>query len=138
IAGFSIVGIGVSLIFFFMSQLVGILMMVFALVAIVDPFAYAAAKRAYTVPRIGFVKFPQQRFHLAQFVLIGLFSLTAVLGGVAFVLSRGGTQTHWLLKQLFVVPEVAFAIAQNSMLVIGVSIAALFGLIGYTSRALRM
>jgi len=89
--------------------------------------AYAAAKRVFTIPRIGFVKFPQQRVKaLVAIALIG-FSLFALLGVVAFIQVEGGGTPIWLL----------FAI-ENHMLVIGVSVAASFCVVGYTFRIRRM
>ncbi|MFQ5804379.1 MAG: hypothetical protein ACE5JQ_15930 [Candidatus Methylomirabilales bacterium] len=126
IVGFSTLGIGVWLVLevWLASNMTW---MVLILVAIVGPSAYAAGKRAYTVPRIGFVKFPQKRVLLAQAAVLGLFSLSAVLGVLAFIQFEAGGTPGWLL---FVI--------ENSMLVIGVSVAALFGLMGYTFRISRM
>jgi len=89
--------------------------------------AYAAAKRVFTIPRIGLVKFPQRRVKrtVAGFVLLGVLSF--VLGIVTFMQVEGGSTPLWLL----------FAI-ENYMLVIGVSVAALFCVVGYTFRTKRM
>jgi hypothetical protein len=94
---------------------------------IVGASVYAAAKRVFTVPRIGFVKFPQRRVLLAQVLLVSLGVLSFVLGIVAFMQFESEGTPIWLL----------FAI-ENYMLVIGVSVAALFGLVGYTFRIKRM
>ena len=89
--------------------------------------AYAPAKRVFTIPRIGLVKFPQRRVKrtVAGFVLLGVLSF--VLGIVTFMQVEGGSTPLWLL----------FAI-ENYMLVIGVSVAALFCVVGYTFRTKRM
>jgi len=62
-------------------------------------------------------------------VLIGvvLLVLGNVLGIIAFLQAEGGSTPAWLL----------FAI-EHYMLVIGISVAALFGMIGYTLRPNRM
>lgn len=88
---------------------------------------YAAAKKAFTVPRIGFVKFPQQRTKRMLLVAVVLGVLGNVLGILALIQFEGGSTPAWLL----------FAI-EHYMLVIGISLAALFGMIGYTLRANRM
>jgi len=89
--------------------------------------AYAAAKRVFTIPRIGFVKFaPHRAKALLTIALMG-FSLSALLGAVAFMQVAGGSRPLWLV----------FA-AENHMLVIGVSVAASFCVVGYTFRIRRM
>lgn len=89
--------------------------------------AYAAAKRVFTIPRIGFVKFtPHRAKALLAVALIG-FSLSALLGAVAFMQVAGGSRPPWLL----------FA-AENHMLVIGVLVAASFCVVGYAFRVRRM
>jgi len=88
---------------------------------------YAAAKKAFTVPRIGLVKFPQQRTKILVLIGVVLLVLGNVLGIIAFLQAEGGSTPAWLL----------FAI-EHYMLVIGTSVAALFGMIGYTLRANRM
>jgi len=89
--------------------------------------AYAAAKRVFTVPRIGFVKFAPHRVKALQAIAVIVFSLSALLGLVAFMQVEGGGTPLWLL----------FAI-ENYMLVIGVSVAASFCAVGYTFRIKRM
>ena len=89
--------------------------------------AYAAAKRVFTIPRIGFVKFAPHRVKAMQIIAVTGFSLCALLGVVAFIQVEGGGTPIWLL----------FAI-ENYMLVIGVSVAASFCVVGYTFRIRRM
>jgi len=89
--------------------------------------AYAAAKRVLTIPRIGFVKFAPHRVKALVTIAVIVFSLFALLGAVAFMQVEGGGTPIWLL----------FAI-ENYMLVIGVSGATLFCVVGYTFRVKRM
>jgi hypothetical protein len=120
-AGFFILGFG--LVMWIMLDMIWMGWMFF----IVGGSIYAAAKRVFTIPRIGFVKFPKQRVLAAQAALVVVGLLSFVLGIVAFVQVEGGSTPLWLL----------FAI-ENYMLVIGVSVAALFCVAGYTFRARRM
>lgn len=94
---------------------------------IVGTSLYAAAKRVFTIPRIGFVKFAPHRVKALQTIALIVFSLSALLGVVAFMQTEGGGTPLWLL----------FAI-ENYMLVIGVSVAASFCVVGYTFRIKRM
>lgn len=94
---------------------------------IVAVSAYGAAKRVFTIPRIGFVKFAPHRVKALVTMALVVFSLSALLGVVAFVQTEGGGTPIWLL----------FAI-KNPMLVIGVSVAASFCVVGYTFRTKRM
>jgi hypothetical protein len=87
---------------------------------------YAAAKKVLTVPRIGFVKFPQQRTKRTILALVILGVLSNVLGLITFMQVESGSTPLWLL----------FAI-ENYMLVIGVFGATLFCIGGYTLRAQR-
>ena len=89
--------------------------------------AYAAAKRVFTIPRIGFVKFAPHRVKALVAIAVMVFSLFALLGVVAFMQVLGGGTPIWLL----------FAI-ENRMLVIGVSVAASFYAVGYTFRIRRL
>lgn len=89
--------------------------------------AYAAAKRVFTIPRIGFVKFAPHRVKALLAIAVIVFSLFALLGVVAFMQVEGGGTPIWLLVAI-----------ENYMLVIGVSVAASFCLVGYTFRIRRM
>ncbi|MDH5439201.1 MAG: hypothetical protein OEY31_01175 [Candidatus Bathyarchaeota archaeon] len=89
--------------------------------------AYAAAKRVFTIPRIGFVKFAPHRAKAVVTSALIVVSLFALLGVVAFMQTEGGGTPLWLV----------FA-AENYMLVIGVSVAASFCVVGYTFRTKRM
>jgi hypothetical protein len=88
---------------------------------------YAAAKRALTIPRIGFVKFPQQRTKGMLTALVALGALSSILGLITFMQVEGGTTPAWLLLAI-----------EYYMLVIGVSVAALFCAAGYAFRIERM
>jgi hypothetical protein len=88
---------------------------------------YAGAKRAITVPRIGFVKFPQQRYKKMVWVAVSFGVFLSVLGLVAFMQTAGGSPPAWLV----------FAF-ENYMIVIELFVAALFCFVGYTFRARRM
>lgn len=89
--------------------------------------AYAAAKKVLTIPRIGFVKFAPHRAKALVTIAVIVFSLFALLGVVALMQTEGGGTPIWLL----------FAF-ENYMLVIGVSAAASFCVIGYAFRISRM
>jgi hypothetical protein len=88
---------------------------------------YAVAKRAITVPRIGFVKFPQQRYKKMMWVAVSLGVLLNILGLVAFMQTTGGSTPVWLVWAI-----------ENYMIVIGLFVAVLFCFVGYTFRARRM
>ena len=94
---------------------------------IVGASIYAAAKRAFTIPRIGFVKFAPHRVKAVITMALVVFSLSALLGVVAFMQTEGGGTPLWLL----------FAI-EYYMPVIGVLVAALFCVVSYTFRTKRM
>jgi hypothetical protein len=89
--------------------------------------AYAGAKRVFTIPRIGFVKFHQQRTQVALGMFIGLLLLSSVLGIITFMQVEGGSTPLWLLVAI-----------EYYMPVIGVSVATLFCVGGYTFRTKRM
>lgn len=94
---------------------------------VISTSIYAAAKRALTIPRIGFVKFPQQRTRGMLTALAALGALSSVLGLIAFMQVEGGTTPTWLLLAI-----------EYYMIVIGVSIAALFSAAGYAFRTNRL
>jgi hypothetical protein len=88
---------------------------------------YAGAKRVLTVPRIGYVKFPQQRAQRINIALLVLGFLGFALGLVAFTQTESGGTPSWLLFLI-----------DNYMLTIGGIIACLFLLGGYTFQTKRM
>jgi len=88
---------------------------------------YATAKRIITVPRIGFVKLPQQRIKIIQTIAVLLGVLSVALGLVTFIQVESGNKPTWLV----------FAI-ENYMPVIGVSLATAFSVVGYALRAKRL
>ena len=94
---------------------------------VVGTSIYAAAKRVFTIPRIGFVKFRQQRTQLAVGILVGLGLLSSVLGLVTFMQVEGGSTPLWLLLAI-----------EYYMPFIGLLVAAAFSLVGYTFRTKRM
>lgn len=120
-AGFLILSFG--LVAWVMSDMIWMGFMFF----VVGTSLYAAAKRVFTAPRIGFVKLPPQRVKRTVAMLVGAGVLSSLLGMVAFMQTAGGDTPLWLL----------FAI-ENYMLVIGVSAATLFCVVGYTFRTNRM
>lgn len=97
------------------------------MVLVVGTSIYAAAKRVFTIPRIGFVKFRPQRTQVAIGMFVGLLSLSSVLGIVTLMQVEGGSTPLWLL----------FAI-EYYMPVIGGVVAALLCVGGYTLRTERM
>ncbi len=118
-AGFFILSFGIWIIL----DMIWLGWMFFVVVASV----YAAAKKVFTIPRIGLVKFPRQRVLIAQIVLVGLGLLSSVLGIVTFMQVEGGSTPLWLLLAI-----------EYYMPVIGVSVAGLFCVVGYTFRIKRV
>jgi hypothetical protein len=88
---------------------------------------YAGAKRALTVPRIGYVKFPQQRAQKITALTVALGVLAFVAGIVAFMQTTSQGTPAWL--QLLI---------ENYMLTIGTIVAALFLLGGYAFKTNRI
>jgi predicted neutral ceramidase superfamily lipid hydrolase len=88
---------------------------------------YAGAKKLLTVPRIGYVKFPQQRAQRITAVAIALGVLSFVAGTVALIQTIGQGTPDWLLLLI-----------ENYMLTIGTTVAALFLLAGYAFKTKRI
>jgi hypothetical protein len=88
---------------------------------------YAGAKKALTVPRIGYVKFPQQRAQRMTAVAVALGVLAFVAGMVALVQTTAQGTPDWLML-LF----------DNYMLTIGTAVAALLLLGGYAFKTKRI
>jgi hypothetical protein len=88
---------------------------------------YAGLKKLVTIPRIGYVKFPQQRAQriLALTVVLGLVSMVA--GIFAFMQTTSSGTPDWLLFLI-----------DNYMLTIGTVVAALFLLGGYALKTKRI
>lgn len=88
---------------------------------------YAGMKKLVTVPRIGYVKFPQQRAQkiIALTVVLGLVSMVA--GIFAFIQTTSSGTPEWLLFLI-----------DNYMLAIGAFVAALFLLGGYALKTNRI
>lgn len=88
---------------------------------------YAGFKKLLTVPRIGYVKFPQQRAQRMTAVAVALGTLSALMGLVAFVQTTSQGTPDWLLLLI-----------ENYMLTIGTAVAALFMFAGYAFKTNRM
>jgi len=88
---------------------------------------YAGAKKSLTVPRIGYVKFPQQRTKRINSGMIGLAILSLALGIVAFMQTTESGTPSWLI-----------VLIENHMLTLGLLVSALFLIAGYTFRTKRM
>jgi len=88
---------------------------------------YAGAKKLLTVPRIGYVKFPQQRAQRITTVTVVLGVLALVVGIFAFMQTTSQGTPAWL--QLLI---------ENYMLTIGTAGATLFLLGGYAFKTKRV
>jgi hypothetical protein len=88
---------------------------------------YAGAKKALTVPRIGYVKFPQQRAQRITTVTVALGVLAFVAGMVALLQTMNQGTPDWLVLLI-----------ENYMLTIGTTVAALFLLAGYAFKTKRI
>jgi hypothetical protein len=88
---------------------------------------YAGAKKLLTVPRIGYVKFPQQRAQRMIAVAVALGVLSFVAGTVALIQTMSQGTPDWLVLLI-----------ENYMLTIGTTVAALFLLAGYAFKTKRI
>jgi hypothetical protein len=88
---------------------------------------YAGFKKVLTVPRIGYVKFPQQRAQRMTTVAVALGVLSFVAGMVAFVQTTSQGTPDWLVLLI-----------ENYMLTIGITVAALFMFAGYAFKTKRI
>jgi hypothetical protein len=88
---------------------------------------YAGVKKTVTVPRIGYVKLPQLRAKRVNIGLLALGGLSFAMGMVALVQTTSEGAPSWLRLLI-----------ENYMLTIGLIIAAIFLLAGYTIRTKRM
>ncbi|MCW4015932.1 MAG: hypothetical protein NWF06_06145 [Candidatus Bathyarchaeota archaeon] len=88
---------------------------------------YAGAKKTFTVPRIGYVKFPQQRVKRINIGLFVLGLLSFAVAMMAFVQTTGEGAPSWLMFLI-----------ENYMLTIGAIGTCLFLLAGYSFRTNRM
>jgi len=88
---------------------------------------YAGAKKFLTVPRIGYVKFPQQRAQRITAVAVALGVLSFVAGTVALIQTMAQGTPDWLVLLI-----------ENYMLTIGTAVAALFMLAGYAFKTKRI
>jgi hypothetical protein len=88
---------------------------------------YAAFKKLITVPRIGYVKFPQQRAQRMVAVAVAVGTMSALMGVIAFLQTASQGTPDWLLLLI-----------DNYMLTIGTAVAALFLLGGYAFKTKRL
>jgi hypothetical protein len=88
---------------------------------------YAGFKKLLTVPRIGYVKFPQQRAMRITAVIVVLGFLGFAAGAIVFMETRSQGTPSWVVF-LF----------DNYMLTIGAAVAVLFLLGGYAFRTKRI
>jgi hypothetical protein len=89
---------------------------------------YASFKKFVTVPRIGYVKFPQQRAQRMVAIAVALGTLSAFMGLIALLQTTSqGTTPDWLMLLI-----------DNYMLTIGTAVAALFLLGGYAFKTKRI
>ena len=88
---------------------------------------YAGFKKLVTIPRIGYVKFPQQRTQRITALAVVLGTLSAAMGLVAFVQTASQGTPEWLLFLI-----------DNYILSIGTAVAALFLLAGYAFKTKRI
>jgi hypothetical protein len=84
---------------------------------------YAGFKKLLTVPRIGYVKFPQQRAQRITAVAVALGVLSFVAGTVALIQTMNQGTPDWLVLLI-----------ENYMLTIGTTVASLFLLAGYAFK----
>ena len=88
---------------------------------------YAGFKKLLTVPRIGYVKFPQQRAQRMTAIAVALGVLSFVAGTVALMQTMNQGTPDWLVFLI-----------DNYMLAIGTSLAALFMFAGYAFKTKRI
>jgi len=88
---------------------------------------YAGFKKLVTVPRIGYVKFPQQRAQRMVAIAVALGTLSALMGLVAVLQTMSQGTPEWLVFLI-----------ENYMLTIGTAVAALFLLAGYAFKTKRI
>lgn len=88
---------------------------------------YAGLKKVVTVPRIGYVKFPQQRAQrmTALMVVLGFLAFAAGMGAFMQTTSQG-------------TPDWVMLLIDNYMLTIGAAVAGLFLLGGYAFKTKRI
>jgi hypothetical protein len=88
---------------------------------------YAGLKKLVTVPRIGYVKFPQQRTQKMMALTVVLGFLAFAAGMVAFMQTTSQGTPNWVMLLI-----------DNYMITIGVSAAGLFLLGGYAFKTKRI
>jgi hypothetical protein len=88
---------------------------------------YAGFKKVVTVPRIGYVKLPQQRAQRMTAIAIALGILSALMGVVAFLQTTSQGTPEWLMLLI-----------DNYMLTIGTAVSGLFLLGGYAFKTNRI
>ncbi|HDQ06478.1 MAG TPA: hypothetical protein ENN36_07140 [Candidatus Bathyarchaeota archaeon] len=88
---------------------------------------YAGFKKFVTVPRIGYVKFPQQRAQRMVAIAVALGTLSVLMGLIALLQTMSQGTPDWLMLLI-----------DNYMLTIGTAVAALFLLGGYAFKTKRV
>lgn len=88
---------------------------------------YAGFKKAVTIPRIGYVKFPQQRAQKMTALTVVLGLLAFVAGMVVFMQTKSQGTPDWVMFLI-----------DNYMLTIGAAVAGLFILGGYAFKTKRI
>lgn len=88
---------------------------------------YAGMKKLVTVPRIGYVKFPQQRAQKIITIILVLGLVSMIVGLFAFIQTTSSGAPNWLL-----------VLVDNYMLTIGIAVSGLFLLGGYVFKVKRM
>ena len=88
---------------------------------------YTGLKKIVTIPRIGYVKFPQQRTQRITTIAVILGTLSAVMGLVAFMQTTSSGTPDWLMLLI-----------DNYMLTIGIGVSFLFLFGGYAFKTKRI
>ena len=88
---------------------------------------YAGMKKIITVPRIGYVKFPQQRTQRIMILTVTLGLVAMIAGVFAFMQTLSSGVPDWLMLLI-----------DNYMITIGVAVSALFLLGAYSFKTKRI
>ena len=111
----------------FASVMLGDMPWLGGIVGVLTVSFYAGMKKLITVPRIGYVKFPQQRSQKILALTLVLGTASMVAGMFAFIQTTSSGTPDWLLFLI-----------DNHMFTIGVAIAVLFLLGGYAFKTNRI
>jgi len=88
---------------------------------------YAGMKKVITIPRIGYVKFPQQRTQRLMILTVTLGLVAMIAGVFAFMQTLSSSVPDWLMFLI-----------DNYMITIGVAVSALFLLGAYSFKTKRI